>query len=110
MAANYVQPGDTLEFVAPAGGVVSGNAYLMGTGKVVVALGSAAAGQLFRGATTMVYRLPKAAALAIAAGDTLYWDNTAKVLNKTAAGNVVAGFAAKDAQTADTLVEIKLAP
>jgi len=45
---NFVQPGDTLDLVAPAGGVVSGNFYPIG-GLLVCAATTAAAGEIFAG-------------------------------------------------------------
>lgn len=74
MATNYVQPGDTLTFPAPAGGVTSGVGVLIG--KVfVVALNTAAAGVNFDGAAEGVFDLAKTSAQAWTAGDKIYWDD-----------------------------------
>ena len=51
---------------------------------------------------------PKTAPLVISAGDTLYWDNTAKEMNKTAGGNTKCGVAIEDAASADTVVQMYL--
>src|SRR5690606_30426396 len=62
MAKNYIQDGDVLTLTAPAGGVVSGGVYAIGT-LVVVAIADAAAGAQFAGKATGVWRLPAAAGL-----------------------------------------------
>lgn len=51
---------------------------------------------------------PKEAPLVISAGDTLYWDNTAKVMTKTATANTKCGVATEDAASADTVVQMHL--
>lgn len=57
MAKNFVQDGDVLTLIAPAGGVVSGNPYTIGT-LAVVALVTAAAGEEFAAKATGVFDLP----------------------------------------------------
>jgi predicted RecA/RadA family phage recombinase len=69
---NFVQCGESLEFTAPAGGVVSGNAYVIGS-LLVVAAASAPEGARFVGVTEGVFLLPKAAG-AWTEGALLYWD------------------------------------
>lgn len=67
MAKNYEQDGDVLDLIAPAGGVVSGGAYRIGTINCV-ALVTAAEGEVFAAKTTGVWRLQAAAGLAQGAG------------------------------------------
>ena len=55
---NYVQSGGTVTLTAPAGGVVGGNAYLIGS-LFVVAVFSAAASMPFAGKTIGVFELSK---------------------------------------------------
>lgn len=62
MAKNYVQDGDSLTLVAPAGGVVSGGAYAVGT-LAVVSIDNAAAGTPFVGRAAGVFNLPVASGL-----------------------------------------------
>lgn len=57
MAKNFVQDGDVLPLTAPAGGVVSGAPYTIGT-LAVVALVSAAEGEQFSAKATGVFDLP----------------------------------------------------
>lgn len=63
MAKNYVEDGEFLTLIAPAGGVVSGNPYTIGA-LAVVALVDAAAGQPFVAKATGVWDLPCATGLA----------------------------------------------
>lgn len=82
MASNFVQPGDTLELIAPVGGVTSGEGCVIGA-LFVVALNSAGAGEQFRGSVVGVWSLPKAASVTPSAGSVAYWDDTAKTVTGT---------------------------
>lgn len=62
MATNFVQDGDVVTCIAPAGGVVSGGIYAIGQ-LVVVALAAAAAGAEFQGRTNGVWSIPATAGL-----------------------------------------------
>ncbi|HWJ72588.1 MAG TPA: DUF2190 family protein [Kaistia sp.] len=104
---NFIQEGDVLTLPAPTGGVVSGQAYLIGV-LFGVAMASAAEGADFPFKTTGVVELPKTSALAIAVGDALYWDNTNRVLNKTASGNTLVGGAVAAAANPSATARIRL--
>lgn len=104
---NYVQPGHTLDLTAPAGGVVSGTGYLIGT-MFVVASVTAAAGATFAARLEGVYTLTKAAGAAWTEGAAVYWDNTAKNVTTTASGNTKIGVAAAVAASGDTLGNVRL--
>lgn len=91
---NYIRHGDTLPLTAPAGGVVSGNAYLIGIIFGVAAI-TAAAGESFELRRKGVVYLPKKTGEAWTEGAALYWDNTAKVLTTTANGNTLVAAAAE---------------
>ncbi len=106
MAKNSVQVGRVLDLIAPAGGVVSGTAYLIGS-IFVVALTSAAAGATFSGERLGGWTLPKAA-VAISQGAKLYWDNTAFNLTTTAGGNTLVGAALSAALSGDASVNVLL--
>ncbi len=107
---NFVQTGASLQTTAPAGGVVSGNGYLIGS-RFGVAQVSAAAGAIFEHANEGVFSLPKAAQ-AMAEGVKLYWDDTAKVVTTTATSNTLIGFqagvgtVASGTATVDVLLKI----
>lgn len=104
---NFIQPGDAIDIPAPAGGVVSGNAVVVGS-LVGVASSTAAEGEPFALRTNGAFRMPKTSALAIAIGDKVYWDNTAKVVNKTASGNTLLGVAVEAAANPSDFVAVKL--
>lgn len=94
----YLSKGKILEYTAPAGGVVSGNAYLIG-GILVVATHAAVATALFRGIAIGAVDLAKADD-GWSEGLKLYWDNTAKKVTKTAASNTLIGVAIQPIGTA----------
>lgn len=109
---NFVQDGDVLTLEAPAGGVVSGVGYLIG-GLFVVATISAAEGELFTGRRRGVVELVGAThanAQAASAGDAAYWDNAAKKITKTAAGNTIVGVFVEDKVSADDVAVIVIVP
>lgn len=92
---NFVQPGETLDLIAPSGGVTSGLGYLIGALFVVAAV-TAAEGEDFAGARTGVFDLDAtthASTQAFAAGDPVYWNDTTKKVTATATGNQMIGFA-----------------
>lgn len=103
---NFIQPGTTITVPAPVGGVVSGQAFLVG-GLLVVAGVTAAAGVLIDAAADGVFSLPKAAG-AINQGVDLYWDNTNKVLTTTASSNTLAARSWAAAENGDAIVRAKL--
>jgi predicted RecA/RadA family phage recombinase len=105
---NFVRYGGRIPLVAPAGGVVSGLGYLIGA-LFCVAEASAAAGETFTGQIDDVVTLPKATG-ALAQGALVYWDNTAKNVTATSAGNTKIGYAAAAQISADTTVQVLLVP
>lgn len=108
---NFVQPGDTLDMVAPSGGVVSGAGVLIGAvfGVPVV---SAAQGETFALQVTGVFDLTAAtgAGTDFAAGVKLYWDNTAKVVTKVATDNTFIGHALAAKATGGAVARVRLVP
>lgn len=104
---NFVQPGSTVTLTAPAGGVVGGNAYLIGA-LFVVAVFSAADGKPFAAKTVGVFELPKTAGQAVTEAAALYWDNTNKVLTTTVGTNTKVGAATQAAAAGDATALIRL--
>lgn len=106
---NYIQPGDSLEFTAPAGGVVAGTPVLIGS-LVVVPTTTAAAGAKFNGDTEGVFTLPKTAGAAWAEGQVLYFDSATGAF-ATATGLTArrAGAATAAALAADVTGQVRLA-
>ena len=88
---NYVQPGNTITLTAPYA-VSSGDGLLVGS-IFGVAVGTAALGETVEAALTGVYDLKKVASQAWAAGDKVYWDNTAREATKTTTSNTLIGVA-----------------
>lgn len=103
---NYVQPGHSLPLTAPAGGVVSGSGYLIGSLFVVSQL-TVAAGAPFTALIDGVVDLPKATG-AVTEGQKIYWNDTTKVVTTTASGNTLIGAATLAALSADATARVRL--
>lgn len=88
---NYVQPGNIITLTAPYA-VASGDGLLVGA-IFGVASGTVALGEAVETAVEGVYDLKKVASQAWAAGDKIYWDNTAKNTTKTLTSNTLIGVA-----------------
>lgn len=106
---NYVQKGETLPFTAPAGGVIGGNGYLIGS-IFGVAVASIPAGEIFQGMVEGVFALPTAtgAGTDFAEGQKLYWDDTNKVVTKTATSNTFIGHAVTAKAVEGTSTTVRL--
>ena len=72
---NFLQPGDTLDLIAPGGGVVSGAGVLIGS-LFTVATATRAAGEVFAGKKKGVFTLPKLVTDVMAAGAKVNWNDT----------------------------------
>jgi len=104
---NFVQPGRTLTASAPIGGVLAGEAILVGS-IFGIATGSALEATEVEITTEGVFVLPKATGEAWSFGDALYWDADTKKLTKTSTDNKRVGAAVAAALSADTSGRIKL--
>lgn len=81
---NFSKSGKIIDLVAPAGGVVSGNAYLFGTSLLVVAQSDAAVGETFAGLREGEITLPKLSTDVMAVGNKVNWNDTnAELQNAT---------------------------
>lgn len=89
----YVAPGEVLEFTAPSPGVTSGVGVKIGD-ILVIALETAATGQLFRGLRLGVVEHDKLSAQAWTEGQQVNWDDTNKRFTTVTTGNFKAGVAA----------------
>jgi predicted RecA/RadA family phage recombinase len=120
MAQNHIHPGDTIEVTLGSGetGLKVGDGRLVGSmfgvilsltrnGQTVFNNQASAQGDVAVIALHGVYAVKKTAPLVINLGDKLYWDNTAKELNKTNT-NTFVGYAYAAALSADTTVQVKL--
>ena len=108
MAKGYVQEGKRMDWVNGTGSDLASGDVVELPAMIGIALGDIADGAGGTLAVAEVWDLPKEAALAIDAGDQLYWDDTAGVITKTSTDNVAAGKAfapaAADDATARVLV------
>lgn len=104
---NFIQPGNVIELTAPSGGVTSGVPVQIGQLVVVPAV-DAAEDERFNGQVVGVFTMPKATGEAWAEGAIVYWDQSAEEFTTTAAGNLQAGAAAADAESADTTGTVRL--
>lgn len=104
---NYVQPGNYIELTAPY-------AVSSGGGALVGSIFGVAAATYTNGQTGCpfmvvgVFTLPKTSALAISVGDLLYWDDTNKVVNKTASAQKLIGVAVSAAANPSATVRVRL--
>ena len=103
---NFIATGDIVTVTAPAN-VSSGDGVLVSK-LFGVACTDALSGQPVEIKTTGVFTLPKISALAISVGDLVYWDNTAKVVNKTATDNTLVGKAVVAAANPSATVAVRL--
>lgn len=104
---NFVQSGNIIPVIAPAGGVLSGAPVRAGSFFGVAAT-DAAAGATVEIALTGVFDLPKKAADVVSLGTSLYWDNAAGKVTITSAGNTLIGAATAAAAGADATVRVRL--
>lgn len=105
---NYVQPGDSLELTAPAGGVTSGVPKVIGDLFVVPSI-SAAAGSRFIGKTDGVFELPKVSAQAWTEGAAIYFNpGTGLCSTAGAGGGRLIGVAAVAAANPSSLGWVRL--
>ncbi len=106
----FIQPGETLDLIAPSGGVVSGLGYLIG-GLFVIASVTAAEGAPFAGVRVGVHSLAAtthATDQAFAAGDKVYWNDSTKKVTATATGNQIIGFATEAKVSTDAVAKVLL--
>ena len=103
---NYVQRGDTLTLTAPAA-VASGDVVIVGS-IIGVANGAVAIGAPVDLDVVGVFTLPKVSALAINAGDAVYWDSAARAVTKTAGGNTKLGVATEAVANPSASVSVRL--
>jgi predicted RecA/RadA family phage recombinase len=105
---NHVQPGNTITLTAPYT-VASGDGLLVGS-IFGIACADAASGEPVETDLVGIYDLKKTASQAWAAGDKVYWDNTAKEATKTTTSNTLIGVAvtAVTGGAGDTIGRVRL--
>lgn len=105
---NFVMAGETLQLVAPYQRN-AGDAALIGNifGVAVDDVANGANGVF---CTEGVFTVPKNVTQAITQGQRVFWDNAAKNITTTSAGNVCVGLAVTAQLAADTTVQVLLEP
>jgi len=108
MAQNFIQDGVHLEYLNESGSTIESGSPVF-AGKIIgIALGSIADDATGQIRTQGVFELTKKAALAVTAGDVLFWDADPGEITKTAADGVFIGYAAADAAGAADVVNVLL--
>lgn len=102
---NHIQPGDTLTLPAPRD-LKSGDGAVVGS-IFGVANGDAAEGQPADLDVVGVFALPKVAALAIDAGEPVYWDDAVHLVS-TDDTDMLIGVATEDAANPSATVAVRL--
>jgi predicted RecA/RadA family phage recombinase len=106
---NFVQPGGTITLAAPYA-VTSGSGLLVGSIFGVALATVSTIGDPVEALLEGVVDIKKTASQAWSQGDRVYWDNTAKEVTKTAAGNTAVGVAvdAVDASATSVIGRVRL--
>ena len=104
---NFIQPGDVITLIAPAGGAGSGSGVLVGNLFGVAAF-AAPEGEGVEVATRGVYMLPKEPTAIIAQGGQVAWDAAAKLVNVPAAGRYPIGIATEAAGNGMATISVRL--
>lgn len=107
-----ISSGHVLDITAPSGGTTSGVGVLLGT-IFGIAVTSNVAGDTCALDCSGVFDHTAAGAgsgQAWAVGDAVYWDNTAKVLTKTATDNTKVGHAVAAKTTTATTGRFRIVP
>jgi len=104
---NYIQDGNVLT-LTPGAAVASDVGYLFGASLFGVAVADVAISTPGAFMTEGVVQIGKTSALAITAGDRLFWDSTNKVVNKTTTSQQCVGIALADAANPSSTVIMKL--
>jgi predicted RecA/RadA family phage recombinase len=109
MATNYKQPGDTLAFIAPSGGVTNGTPILI-ENVVVVPTATALEDAEFQGRIEGVFSgVLKASGAAWTTGQVLYFDSADATFKTSESATARrAGIAAAAAASDDTAGDVKL--
>ncbi len=105
----FVQPGDVLDLIAPSGGVLSGQGYLIGT-ILAVAQTTQAQTEIFSGLVEGVVEMDKLSANNMTAGLLVNWNDTNKEWQIATSDKDGAGQVVEAAGASVLKVKIKLRP
>lgn len=105
---NYVQDGDVIDITL--GATIASGAGLLTGALFGVATKSGVSGDVVGVRTRGVFDLTYGVNAAVAVGDTIYWDNSAKTVTKTSSGNTKIGVAVKAALANAATCRVRLVP
>jgi predicted RecA/RadA family phage recombinase len=106
MASNFIQDGNVITLTSPSGGLLSGDARVIGNVFGVAAFDAAQTAPVEM-VTVGVFELPKAAG-AISQGARVWWDNALHVIkNASASGLFPVGVAVEAALDAGATVKVR---
>lgn len=107
---NFSQPGDSLDLIAPSGGVVSGAPVLIGTSILAVPVATKAQTETFAGQVEGVFELDKLTSDVMAVGNKVNWNNSNKEFQNATSTLDDAATITEAAGNGDTTVKVKLTP
>ena len=106
---SFIADGSMMEYSNAGAAIASGDVVAFPWGCGVASVDIAATTGKGSLAVEGVFSLKKEAALVIAQGDIVYWDDDANEVDKTNTNNKL-GYASKAALAGDANVEVKLVP
>lgn len=106
--ATYIQPGSVLNYKNTGSDAIEAGTVVVFSTRIGIAAADIPAGTVGGLATEGVFSVPKAASLAVAAGEAVYYNSTNGNFDKTSSGGIAAGYAVAAAAVDDTVVSIKL--
>ena len=109
MATSYRSSGNNITVAAPTGGTITGVGVLIND-LFGVASNTVAVGVDVALITEGVVEIAKTSALAIDVGEVVYWDDTGKEVDLTAASQKPVGIAVADSVNPSPTALIKLTP
>ncbi len=107
---NFLQPGNSLDLIAPTGGVVSGAPVLIGTSILAVPVATKAQTEVFAGQVEGVFSLAKLSSDVMVTGNKVNWNDSNKEFQNATSTLDDAATITEDAGNGVLLVKVKLTP
>jgi predicted RecA/RadA family phage recombinase len=104
---NFVQPGPTITVVSPAGGLISGQGFIIGA-LFGISSYDVPAGSLAEIEAVGVFDLPKAGTIALTQGQPVFWDATAGDVTSVSLAHFPIGVAVLPAAASATAATVRL--
>ena len=106
---NFIQPGLSLDLIAPTGGVVSGAPVLIGS-ILAVPTATKLATEIFAGKVEGVFEVAKLTANTWAVGDKVNWNDTNKEFQLATSDLDDAATVVEAATSSDSLGKVRFTP